>query len=267
MQALQANVAAGRHSFLRQQHPALQSPHQQRTQRCTALPRIQASSTSGQRSWATTAARLAAVAPTPHSAVPLLVLERSCAVASLSSDKQSAHERQQRQEYLCNFGSALRTIQKDLPALLHQAPDLSIYAENVQFVDNLSPRLGLGFPAYSCSGKEAYSRLLWSLRFHQTLFFGRARLELLRMWEREPGVICVRWSARACPRLLDSAAAPLTLDGVSEFSFNDQGRISKHSVDCVSFSGPRVQVPLLARYARPQMVPGLAGSGSGSWDE
>jgi hypothetical protein len=107
------------------------------------------------------------------------------------------------------------TLLQDLPALLHQAPDLSIYAENVQFVDKLSPRLGLGFPASSCSGKEAYSRLLWSLRFHRTLFFGRARLELLRMWEREPSVVCVRWSARACPRLLDSAAAPLTLDGVS----------------------------------------------------
>ena len=38
----------------------------------------------------------------------------------------------------------------------------------------------------------------------------------------------------------------------------------KHRVDCVSYSGPSVQVPLLARYARPHLVPGLAG---GSWDE
>ena len=54
----------------------------------------------------------------------------------------------------------------------------------------------------------------------------------------------------------------------------------KHCVDCVSYSGPQVQVPLLARYqaaatARRHgaLVPGIAGgsfdecsSGSGSCD-
>lgn len=40
------------------------------------------------------------------------------------------------------------------------------------------------------------------------------------MWERESGVICVRWSARAAPRLLDGLTARadathMTLDGVS----------------------------------------------------
>lgn len=45
-----------------------------------------------------------------------------------------------------------------------------------------------------------------------------AQVELQRMWEREPGVVCVRWSARAAPRLGDlvaPTAAHMTLDGVS----------------------------------------------------
>lgn len=39
------------------------------------------------------------------------------------------------------------------------------------------------------------------------------------MWEREPGVVAVRWSAAASPRLLDgllaTGSACVSLDGVS----------------------------------------------------
>jgi hypothetical protein len=106
---------------------------------------------------------------------------------------------------------------QDLPAVLERQPDLAVYADNVVFEDRLSPRLGL--PAASCEGREAYGRLLWSLRFHGALFFCKSRLDLLRVWEKEPGVVCVRWCARASPRLLDGLvttdSAALTLDGVS----------------------------------------------------
>jgi hypothetical protein len=101
--------------------------------------------------------------------------------------------------------------------VLERQPDLAVYADNVVFEDRLSPRLGL--PAASCEGREAYGRLLWSLRFHGALFFCKSRLDLLRVWEKEPGVVCVRWCARASPRLLDGLvttdSAALTLDGVS----------------------------------------------------
>ncbi len=95
----------------------------------------------------------------------------------------------------------------------------------------------------------------------------RLQVELQRMWEREPGVVCVRWCAHASPRLLDglvaTSSATLSLDGVSDFHFDDRGLIMKHVIDCVSFSGPRsLQVPLLARYAQRApgaLMPGLAG--------
>lgn len=170
---------------------------------------------------------------------------------------------------LIGMGAAIRALQQDLPAILERQPELEHFAESVVFEDRLSPRLGL--PAASCAGKEAYSRLCWSLRFHRTLFFSKAKVELQRMWERERGVICVRWSARAAPRLLDGLTARadathMTLDGVSEFHFNERGQISKHAVDCVQYSGMQLQLPLLARMAaqRRAMVPGLAG---GSFDE
>jgi hypothetical protein len=62
---------------------------------------------------------------------------------------------------------------------------------------------------------------------------------------------------------MPSSPAPST-PPAAEFGFNDSGLICRHTVDCLAHSGPRVRVPLLARYARPQMVPGLAG---GSLDE
>lgn len=63
---------------------------------------------------------------------------------------------------------------QDLPAMLERQPELEHYSESVVFEDRLSPRLGL--PAASCAGKEAYSRLCWSLRFHRTLFFSKAKV-------------------------------------------------------------------------------------------
>ena len=63
---------------------------------------------------------------------------------------------------------------QDLPALLERQPNLEVFCEGVLFEDRLSPRLGL--PAASCSGREAYSRLMWSLRFHKTLFFAATRV-------------------------------------------------------------------------------------------
>lgn len=69
--------------------------------------------------------------------------------------------------------NALHPLQ-DLPAILERQPELEHFAESVVFEDRLSPRLGL--PAASCAGKEAYSRLCWSLRFHRTLFFSKAKV-------------------------------------------------------------------------------------------
>ena len=249
------------------------------------------------------AAATPAAAPSSLTAHPLL-LERGCATSSLSRDKLS----QQEQEMLIGMGSAIRALQEvwpqpsigaasrwrnpappspwplapspspqDLPSILDRQPHLEPFSQAIVFEDRLSPRLGL--PAASCAGREAYARLMWSLRFHRTLFFSKAKVrctccaccaccalgsgsprrwegpaaacrhaaglslclrhscyspaahparpsaaplqvELQRMWERERGVVCVRWSARAAPRLLDGLgpradATHMSLDGVS----------------------------------------------------
>ena len=213
MQSLQA--LAAQRSHLHQQPP---QPQQQ----CNRQPRgagpqqwqLQGGSSGPGRRPAPAATGCApALLPAP-------VLERGCAAASLSRDKLS----KQQQDYLCNYGAALRALQQvwlpaapprspcsctigllarhpvgppaqplakgmradhavapfsmpspqDLPVLLERQPCLDIFCEGVVFQDHLSPRLGL--PPSSCSGKEAYRRLLWSLRFHRALFFCKSRV-------------------------------------------------------------------------------------------
>lgn len=143
-----------------------------------------------------------------------LLLERGCAASSLSRDKLSQQEQEMligmgaairalqqvrgRREpagsqpwhavrhtllsmhvsrhanYRTNHAPRLQPPQ-DLPAMLERQPEhLDSCSEAVVFEDRLSPRLGL--PAASCQGKEAYSRLCWSLRFHRTLFFSKAKV-------------------------------------------------------------------------------------------
>ena len=58
-----------------------------------------------------------------------------------------------------------------------QAPDTSILAENVSFVDNIGPRIGLR--ASAVEGKKAYSQHMWLLRFHSSLFFSRCEVDMM----------------------------------------------------------------------------------------
>lgn len=58
-----------------------------------------------------------------------------------------------------------------------QAPDTSILAENVSFVDNIGPRIGLR--ASTVEGKKAYTQQFWLLRFHSSLIFSRCEVMLL----------------------------------------------------------------------------------------
>ena len=59
-----------------------------------------------------------------------------------------------------------------------QAPDTSILAENVSFVDHIGPRIGLR--ASTIEGKKAYSQHMWLLRFHSSLIFSRCEVSMTR---------------------------------------------------------------------------------------
>ena len=51
------------------------------------------------------------------------------------------------------------------------------------------------------------------------------------MWQRETGVLSVRWTLRSAPRLVNGLlGSNIYLDGVSEYYFDRSGHIFLHKV-------------------------------------
>lgn len=64
------------------------------------------------------------------------------------------------------------------------------------------------------------------------------QVELLRLWQRDDKTVAVRWTVQCSPRLIGGVTGgKLRLDGISEYKFNDEGKICKHSVDIVNWDG------------------------------
>lgn len=140
------------------------------------------------------------------------------------------------QEFQANFGTAVRSLREDIPCTLQRSPNMDIFAANISFADNISPRMG--HQTNVVQGHEAYSRQLWSLRFHAALLFSKSHVEMQRMWQRDDKTIAVRWSVQCCPRLIGGVTgSKVRLDGISEYKFNDDGKVSKHTVDVINWNG------------------------------
>ncbi|KAK9829216.1 hypothetical protein WJX72_004537 [[Myrmecia] bisecta] len=146
----------------------------------------------------------------------------------------------QDQEFYINFGRAVRTLREDIALFFHKPADMSIFTEDIGFIDNISSRIGIAAPI-RVTGKEAYRRHLWSLRFHAGIIFSRSEVNILRLWQRTPQSVSVRWTIRCYPRLLNGVVGSVVyLDGVSEYKFNSKGLIYEHSVDILNWDGLRM---------------------------
>ena len=61
---------------------------------------------------------------------------------------------------------------------------------------------------------------------------------MLRMWQRDEQTLAVRWSVQCSPRLIGGVTGgKLRLDGISEYKFNDAGKVFKHTVDVINWNG------------------------------
>lgn len=153
-------------------------------------------------------------------------------------------------EYFLQVGVAIRTLRDDFPALFERDPDFSLFRDDIAFVD----RVGLpGAPA-SAAGLEAYRRVFWQLRLHRSLFFSRATVSILRIWQPRERTLAVRWSVAAAPRLLASlGAGDVHWDGISWYKLDSKGRIYEHVLDNVDWGDPP-----LARNSLSSILSGFA---------
>jgi len=64
------------------------------------------------------------------------------------------------------------------------------------------------------------------------------QVEMQRMWQRDDKTIAVRWSVQCSPRLISGVTgSKVMLDGISEYKFNDDGKVCKHTVDVINWNG------------------------------
>ena len=64
------------------------------------------------------------------------------------------------------------------------------------------------------------------------------QVELLRLWQRDDKTVAVRWTVQCSPRLIGGVTGGrFRLDAISEYKFNDEGKICKHTVDVVNWEG------------------------------
>ena len=64
------------------------------------------------------------------------------------------------------------------------------------------------------------------------------QVEMQRMWQRDDKTLAVRWNVQGSPRLIGGmTGGKVRLDGISEYKFNDEGKVYKHTVDVINWNG------------------------------
>ena len=95
------------------------------------------------------------------------------------------------------------------PRFFRQAPDASIFTEDVLFLDHIGPRIGL--ISASVAGRKAYSQRIWLLRTHSRLIFSRCevgttcQMRSVTVDLTPVGVCCISSPRRAQRRWLSFA--------------------------------------------------------------
>eukprot|EP00182_Erythrolobus_australicus_P000976 CAMPEP_0185834902 /NCGR_PEP_ID=MMETSP1353-20130828/6539_1 /TAXON_ID=1077150 /ORGANISM="Erythrolobus australicus, Strain CCMP3124" /LENGTH=263 /DNA_ID=CAMNT_0028533429 /DNA_START=53 /DNA_END=844 /DNA_ORIENTATION=- len=152
----------------------------------------------------------------------------------VSRPSRNPHREPRKPEYHANVGSAIEALREDYPLMLQKEPCLEIFAENVVLTDGRSVYL---------SGRSAYASMLWTLRFHSQLLLRESRITIQSMYHDDAQqLLYVRWRLAALPRIPGwRTDAPMIIDGMSRYSFNEHGRIYKHDIDPSMRAGPSLK--------------------------
>lgn len=172
-------------------------------------------------------------------------------VQAVGLDEAAAKEKQ---KLRLEKGLTLDLLREHLPKYFREPGPMDIYAENILFVDDISPHIGL--QPFNIEGKENYASMLWNLRFHTSLFCRDVEVDILRFWQPDPDHVMARWEITLYPRLLNGVyGTKMKFDGISEFSLNRAGKICQHRVDILNTDGLRSSLGLHYLLNRNPMCP------------
>lgn len=138
-------------------------------------------------------------------------------------------------DFHANVGSVIDTLRTDYPTMLTEAPDLSIFRDDLILSDSNGNQL---------SGKDAYRTVLFLLRAHARLFLTGACIHIVSMFycdEDSRPAIHVRWRMRATPRVWASPTS-IIIDGISLYYLDSHGCVAAHTFETRVRNGPAAEI-------------------------
>jgi len=158
----------------------------------------------------------------------------------------------ERQNFQVNLGKAMDTLRKDMPYILKETPDYSIYHDEITVVDPSGVQL-TGIDNYKSSIKFLQQFVnFWfqpegnSIQYRQVYDFARSSIR-------------VSWHAVLVPKM--PLGKPLHVDGVSMYRLETgSGKIIEHKLDNVVINNTPI-LPPYGVFSLMQQDWGLVGNG------
>mmetsp|Transcript_38621 Transcript_38621/g.88962 ORF Transcript_38621/g.88962 Transcript_38621/m.88962 type:complete len:372 (-) Transcript_38621:118-1233(-) len=151
-------------------------------------------------------------------------------VATRPSSDKTANEAQ---EFNLNVGSAIDTLRSDIPSLLHKAPDLSIFRDDVRVFDPNGEKL---------RGIAQYSQMYRVLRGMSSIALqDSSKIDARFFFDKSRSTLRSKVSAKLWIHGMPASAEPMHIDVVSSYEFDSKGIVMKHTVDRVDIDGTRTE--------------------------
>jgi len=144
------------------------------------------------------------------------------------------------------------TLRKDLPYILKETPDYSIYHKEITVVDPSGVQL---------TGIESYKSSIKFLQQFVNFWFQpeRNRLQYRLVYDFARSSIRVSWHAVLVPKM--PMGKPLHVDGISMYRLETEtGKIIEHKMENLSINNTPIMPPY-GVFSLLQKEWGLAGSG------
>jgi len=144
----------------------------------------------------------------------------------------------ERKQFELGLGKAVDTLRKNYPRLLTEAPDFSIYHDDLEVVDPSGVTLR-GIPNYEMSFRVVHS----VVGFFYCPESSGLTFKLVYDWARNN--IRVSWNAELIPRnLYGGAKNTLYVDGISVYDMDrSSGLITHHHIEYLLVNGTPVNAP------------------------
>lgn len=190
----------------------------------------------------------------PLSQITVLDDDEINSIASGSSDLPPVLQQitDERKNFQVNLGKAMDTLRKDMPYILKEAPDYSIYHEDITVVDPSGVQL---------TGIENYKSSIKFLQQFVNFWFQTERngIQYRQVYDFARSSIRVSWHAVLVPKM--PLGKPLHVDGISMYRLETEtGKIIEHRLENLSINNTPIMPPY-GVFSLLQQEWGLVGNG------